>query len=265
YDACPTPREGTSMRRLFVANRGEIAVRIIRTARELGIETVLGYSSADRDSLARQLADDAFLVAYFVLALYVLVRLAVKVSCDDAPLRFRGRDCRRLDEAATRRGPLQPGDRPTADLDRAPGRRAAGEDGHGEWLASTRRLRGAGAPPQVRTGSAHPDRGRPATPDFPIGDDRQAGPARAAGIDRASARSRRPQSDSSRSDRCRPTADRRRLHHERHHVPVDAQPTDVGGGEDLRGAAREGPDPTGRPHRQARTLVVRVAPTNGVG
>lgn len=53
------------MRRLFVANRGEIAVRIIRTARELGIETVLGYSSADRDSLARQLADDAFLGGLF--------------------------------------------------------------------------------------------------------------------------------------------------------------------------------------------------------
>lgn len=47
------------MRRLFIANRGEIAVRIIRTAREMGIETVAGYSSADRDSLARQLADDA--------------------------------------------------------------------------------------------------------------------------------------------------------------------------------------------------------------
>jgi acetyl-CoA carboxylase biotin carboxylase subunit len=45
------------IRRLFIANRGEIAVRIIRAARELGIETVLGISSADRESLAARLAD----------------------------------------------------------------------------------------------------------------------------------------------------------------------------------------------------------------
>ena len=45
------------IRRLFIANRGEIAVRIIRTCRALGIETVLGVSQADRDSLGAQLAD----------------------------------------------------------------------------------------------------------------------------------------------------------------------------------------------------------------
>jgi acetyl-CoA carboxylase biotin carboxylase subunit len=43
--------------RLFVANRGEIAVRILRSARELGIETVLGVSTADRESLGAELAD----------------------------------------------------------------------------------------------------------------------------------------------------------------------------------------------------------------
>ena len=46
-----------TIRRLFIANRGEIAVRIIRTARDLGIETVLGVSTADRDSLGARLAD----------------------------------------------------------------------------------------------------------------------------------------------------------------------------------------------------------------
>ncbi|WP_213768914.1 acetyl-CoA carboxylase biotin carboxylase subunit [Caballeronia sp. dw_19] len=43
---------------LFVANRGEIAVRIIRAARELGMKTVLGCSEADIDSLAARMADD---------------------------------------------------------------------------------------------------------------------------------------------------------------------------------------------------------------
>jgi acetyl-CoA carboxylase, biotin carboxylase subunit len=45
-----------TIRRLFIANRGEIAVRIIRTAQQLGIETVLGVSTADRDSLGARMA-----------------------------------------------------------------------------------------------------------------------------------------------------------------------------------------------------------------
>ena len=43
--------------KLFIANRGEIAVRIIRAARELGIATVQAASAADRDMLAARLAD----------------------------------------------------------------------------------------------------------------------------------------------------------------------------------------------------------------
>src|SRR5260370_30067552 len=48
------------LRKILVANRGEIAVRIIRAAQELGIATVQVVSTADRDMLAARLADEVF-------------------------------------------------------------------------------------------------------------------------------------------------------------------------------------------------------------
>jgi acetyl-CoA carboxylase biotin carboxylase subunit len=50
------------IKKLLIANRGEIAVRIIRAAQELGIATVQVHSAADTDSLAVQMADEAVLI-----------------------------------------------------------------------------------------------------------------------------------------------------------------------------------------------------------
>jgi acetyl-CoA carboxylase biotin carboxylase subunit len=50
------------IRRIFIANRGEIALRIIRTCRELGIETVLGVSAADVNSLPARFATNVVVI-----------------------------------------------------------------------------------------------------------------------------------------------------------------------------------------------------------
>jgi len=47
-------------KKILIANRGEIAVRIINTAREMGIKTVAVYSDFDRYSMYAKLADEAY-------------------------------------------------------------------------------------------------------------------------------------------------------------------------------------------------------------
>ena len=74
------------IRKILIANRGEIAVRIIRACAEMGIRSVAIYSEADRFSLHVKKADEAFSLGSDPLAGYLnvhrIVNLAASTGCD---------------------------------------------------------------------------------------------------------------------------------------------------------------------------------------
>jgi acetyl-CoA carboxylase biotin carboxylase subunit len=75
------------LNKVLIANRGEIAVRIVRACQELGIRAVVAYSEADRDSLAVRLADEAVCIgpvqaARSYLNPPALISAALITGCD---------------------------------------------------------------------------------------------------------------------------------------------------------------------------------------
>ena len=71
-------------KRILVANRGEIACRIIKTARRLGIETVAVYSDADRDALHVEMADSAIPIGPAPAAQSYLVIDNIVAACRES-------------------------------------------------------------------------------------------------------------------------------------------------------------------------------------
>ena len=73
--------------RILIANRGEIALRVLRACRALGIEAVVAYSEADRESLAPMLADEAICIGpadakRSYLSAPALISAALITGCD---------------------------------------------------------------------------------------------------------------------------------------------------------------------------------------
>ena len=81
------PERGLMFKKILIANRGEIALRVLRACRTLGIEAVVAYSEADRDSLPVQLADEAICIGpadarRSYLSAPAVISAAIVTGCD---------------------------------------------------------------------------------------------------------------------------------------------------------------------------------------
>ena len=77
----PEPQR-SEIRKLLVANRGEIAIRVFRAAAEAGIETVAIYSEQDANLMHRQKADEAYLIGKGMppVAAYLNIPEIIKIA-----------------------------------------------------------------------------------------------------------------------------------------------------------------------------------------
>ena len=86
--------------KVLIANRGEIALRIIRVCRDLGIKSVAVYSEADRDSLHVKFADEAVCIgpapskeSYLHIPRLISGGRDYQCGCNSSGIRIPGREC----------------------------------------------------------------------------------------------------------------------------------------------------------------------------